>query len=203
MNQKPNIANLILAAGGSTRMSSPKQLLPWKGSFLLNHAITIANKIENVTTFVVLGAYFKDIHSKLDRTKIKIIHNQKWKNGLGHSIATGVAFIKNQPIAYDGILIMLADQPLITADFMNQVIRLFEPNKKQIIASSYENNTMGVPALFDVAYSDELQNLNKDMGAKRLIHDHKNQVITIDAKEFISDIDTLEDYQRLYTANHQ
>ncbi|PTM10405.1 MAG: hypothetical protein DA407_03710 [Bacteroidetes bacterium] len=203
MNSKPNIAVLILAAGNSSRMEEPKQLLPWKNTFLLNHAINTATKINSLKTFVVLGANYELIKSKIQHNDIGVIFNKNWKLGLGSSIACGVQSIMETKQKFDGVLIILSDQPLVDSNYLNDFIRLFKAGSNQIIASIYESKKLGVPALFDSCYFEELSKLNQDKGAKKVITDHIENVITVNANHLIADIDTKEDYEILYKANHQ
>ena len=104
---------MILAAGSSSRMGQPKQLLPWKDSFLLNHTISVAESIQPFITVVVLGANYERINSKIQHRRVVVFRNLKWKEGLGSSIACGINFIQNAGDPVDGVLIILPDQPLI------------------------------------------------------------------------------------------
>jgi molybdenum cofactor cytidylyltransferase len=201
LNQQSNIAILILAAGSSTRMGEPKQLLPWKNTFLLSHTINNALQLGSSKTVVVLGANYKRIKAEIQQETIQIVFNADWKNGLGSSIAFGVNHILNN-YNVDGVFILLADQPLINVSFLNMFFDSFKSGNKQIIASNYENKKLGVPALFDKCYFEELSKLNTDKGAKKVIENHLENVLALNAKHFISDIDTMEDYKRLYDENH-
>jgi len=199
---QPNIATLILAAGNSSRMGVPKQLLPWKNSFLLNHSIDTATQVPNSKTYVVLGANHDLIASKINRIDTEILYNANWKLGLGSSISFGVKSIMKSEQKFDAVLIMLSDQPLIDSNYLNGLINLFKTGSNQIIASVYEPEKLGVPALFDVCYFEELSKLDDDKGAKKIIENHIDNVISLRANDLISDIDTMEEYERLYEGNH-
>ena len=183
-------------------MGNIKQLLAWKGTFLLKHTISNVLQLESTQTIVVLGANYERIKAEIQQECIQIIYNTNWENGLGNSIAFGVKHILSNSNV-DGVLITLADQPLIDATYLNTLIGSFNIGKKQIVASNYGNEKLGVPALFDSCYFEELSELNQDKGAKKVIENHLDNVITLNAKHLISDIDTKEDYERLYKANHQ
>ena len=202
MFQKPNIAILILAAGDSTRMGSPKQLLKWKNTTLLGNAIETAQELKASKLTVVLGANYEDIKKKISQDQIEIIRNDNWKLGLGKSIAFGINHILKNDFELDGVFVMLADQPLIDATFLNSILDKFEVGKRQIIATSYKNGKQGVPVLFDKGYFEELSQLNDDNGAKRVLQKHSENVLVIKGDTMVSDIDSLEDYNRLYMANH-
>ena len=202
MSDKLNIAILILAAGESKRMGTPKQLLKWKNTTLLGHTIQVSETL-NLKTFVVLGANFEEIKNSISSRSIQILNHENWKNGLGSSIAFGVDYIFKNELDIEAILIVLADQPLINSEYLNSMISVFEKGKNQIIASSYKDGKKGVPVLFDKIYFKELAQLSNDKGAKRLIEKYTDKVVLLNAESMVSDIDTIEDYNGLYQANHQ
>jgi len=202
LSYQPKIAILILAAGNSSRMGEPKQLLPWKNTSLLNHAINTAVLLDNSKTFVVLGANYERITSKIQRDDISIIYNANWELGLGSSIAFGVRSIMTTDHKFDGVLIMLSDQPLIDFNYLEMLRSSFKPGTNQIIASTYETKKLGVPALFDTCYFEELSELSQDKGAKKVFSYHIENVTSFEARLLISDIDTMEDYKTLYSSNH-
>lgn len=182
-------------------MGDIKQLLAWKDTFLLKHTISNVLQLESTQTIVVLGANYERIKAEIQQERIQVIYNKDWENGLGNSIAFGVKYVqKNYKV--DGVLITLADQPLIDAIYLNALIGSFNIGKKQIVSSNYGNEKLGVPALFDSCYFEELSELNQDKGAKKVIENHLDNVLALNAKHLISDIDTKEDYEKLYKENH-
>lgn len=195
MSNQSNIATLILAAGSSRRMGTPKQLLPWKQTTLLGHTIEIVLELNIKNTFVVLGANAKLITPEIERYPIQMIQHTDWQNGLGTSIAFGVKYIQNLKNNIDGILIVLADQPLIDSTHLNALIEVFLSKKHKIITTSYHKNKEGVPAVFDVAYFDDLKKLTDDFGAKTLIKN--NTTFSVEASNKILDLDTKEEYEKL------
>ena len=182
-------------------MGNIKQLLAWKGTFLLKHTISNVLQLESTQTIVVLGANYERIKAEIQQECIQIIYNTNWENGLGNSIAFGVKHILSN-YNVDGVLITLADQPLIDATYLNTLIGSFKIGKKQIVASNYGNEKLGVPTLFDSCYFEELSELNQNKGAKKVIENHLDNVSALNAKHLISDIDTKEDYEKLYKENH-
>lgn len=199
----PNIVALILAAGQSKRFGSPKQLLKWKESNLLANTIKTVCSSNASNVFLVLGAMYDQILEKTDTDSVEVIKNKYWEQGLGNSIAFGVNHIIKSNINVDGILLTLADQPLVDSDYLNSIISMFESGNNQIIASSYSNGKKGVPALFDPCYFDELIKLKGDKGAKEIMEKHSKNVSVIEGKHKLTDIDTFQDYEKLYKANHQ
>ena len=193
----PNIIALILAAGQSKRFGSPKQLLKWKESNLLENAIKTVCESKVSSTILVLGANYDKILERTDINSVEILRNYSWEKGLGNSIAFGVNQILDRDIKVDGLLLMLADQPLINEDYLNTMIDTFEVGNNQIIASSYLNGKKGVPVLFDRCYFNELSNLQGDKGAKDLLDKYSSEVALIDGDQKLFDIDTIEDFKSL------
>lgn len=197
MNQKSNIAILILAAGESSRMTDHiKQLLPWKGITLLQNAIQQANATIAVETFVVLGANKNEIQNRIDLENYSIIQNDDWKSGIGSSISAAIKQFSKQDRTFDAILIMLADQPLIDTTYLNNMIALWKKNSPKIIATKYKKRN-GVPAIFSAVHHFALKSLNEDFGAKEIMQQHKNVILGVHPNGKEIDIDTWQEYQKL------
>ena len=197
-----NIAVLIPAAGTSRRIGSPKQLLKWRDSTLIGHAIETATGLNQNKVLVVLGAYYDRIRPEIQRFDIQILKNDNWKIGLGSSIASGADFLLTSGDSFNGVLVLLPDQPLIVPFYLKAMIDKFKAGQKQIITTSYGNGKYGVPAIFDKSYFKELSLLNDDRGAKDLIKKHSKFVSVIDIVPLVTDIDTEEAYNKIYKANH-
>jgi molybdenum cofactor cytidylyltransferase len=199
LESPPKIAIVILAAGASKRMGSPKQLLKWGDQTLIEHSIKEAQGVNSKSVLVVLGANFDLIKNHIqDDSQITILNNPRWEQGLGTSIAIAVEYLQNSKSSVDGVLITLCDQPLITSDYLSLLISKFKSGKNQIIATSYGNGKHGVPALFDKVYFNELMGLNDDQGARDILKRQANNVIGVAPPESNVDLDTKEDYSNLY-----
>ena len=186
-----NIAVLILAAGSSSRMGTPKQLLPWKHKTLIEHVIQTSLKA-TTNVFAVLGANYESILNAIKDYPIQILKHKNWQDGLGSSIAFGVKHIKEN---FAAVLVLLVDQPLINNAHITTLIEAYISKKSKIITTQYNKQKEGVPAIFDKLYFDELCKLNQDFGAKEIIDD--NETYSIEASNKILDIDTKSDYERL------
>lgn len=202
MPNESKIAVLVLAAGGSTRMGSPKQLLKWKGSNLVNHAISKAIKLKAKDVYLILGANAELIQHEIDSKEVITLINFEWEKGLGSSISHGVRFILKSHPEIEGVLIMLTDQPLIMYNHYLKLINSFETGNKSIIATKYSDNKVGVPAVLDKVYFNELCSLNSDFGAKQLLIKYTKNVQSILNQNAVFDLDTLEQYDELYKENH-
>nr|WP_293300601.1 nucleotidyltransferase family protein [Allomuricauda sp.] len=190
-----NISILILAAGASSRMKGKaKQLLPWKDTTLLGHAIVQAKKVSDSVT-VVLGARAEHIQNAIPNT-VESIHNSNWELGMGSSISKGVQHILKENPSPDGILIMLVDQPLLEAPYLNQLKSKFEKDLSKITATAY-GEKVGVPAIFPKHLFLELTQLSGNFGARQIIKAHKKQISVLQPEGKEIDIDTIETYNQL------
>lgn len=186
-------AILILAAGNSSRMGTAKQLLPYKQTTLLGWSIKQAQKSKACDVYCVLGANAEIIKKQIDNTSIKIIINPNYNDGLSTSIVFGVNYLMDKKI--DSILIMLADQPNVTTNYLNEMLAIYKENPTKTIASNYKNKN-GVPAIFPKSSFNKLLNLKGDKGAKELLNEQSSEIIKMKPFSLI-DIDTNEDYQNL------
>ncbi len=187
---------LLLAAGRSSRMKEPKQLLPWDGKKLIEHQIlNLLATGESLT--VVMGAYAEKILPLIEPLPIDIVHNDCWEDGMGTSIAQGTSHLLEQHPNMDGILISLIDQPLLTTAHFNKMLTAFQPGSKQIIISKADIQWSGAPVLFDKTFIRELIQLKGDEGAKKVTNKHKDAIVTIDGGALLTDIDTPLAYQEV------
>nr|WP_299382159.1 nucleotidyltransferase family protein [Allomuricauda sp.] len=190
-----NIATIILAAGASTRMEGHiKQLLPWGNTTLLGNSIVQAKKVSGKVC-VVLGAHLDEIRKELP-LHTYWVHNPEWKSGMGSSIASGVNTLINEGNTPDGILIMLADQPMLTASYLSKLKSAFAEGNNSIVATEYPNG-LGVPALFDKSLFPVLSGLNREFGARQVIMSQKSLCLGIDPMGKAMDIDTLLEYNHI------
>ncbi|PPK86240.1 molybdenum cofactor cytidylyltransferase [Neolewinella xylanilytica] len=194
-------AILLLAAGSATRMGTAKQLLPWRGTTLVRHAADTALRVPDAEVFVVVGAHKGKVIGELKALSVNVVHNSGYEEGLGSSIAAGVREIlapaRRRP---SRLLIMLADQPSVTATFLAGLLRRSE-REASIVAAAYSGRA-GVPAVFPAHYFDVLQNLGGDAGAGQLLNGGEAPVTLIQPDVDLFDIDTPEDYQR-YEGNQE
>lgn len=197
MDNKPSIAILILAAGESSRMGEQtKQILAWKDNTLLGTAVAQAKASIANHTYVVLGAKEEVIKAEVNLESATVIQNVQWRNGLGSSIATGVAYLEAKGVTPDALLIMLADQPLIDTNYLNKMMGNWIGNPSKIITTQYKNHS-GVPAIFGNEYFEELQKLNQDFGAKDIIAANDGVILALDPDGKEVDIDSWEAYEAL------
>ncbi|AFL85328.1 putative MobA-like protein [Belliella baltica DSM 15883] len=191
----PQTGIIILAAGNSSRLGQAKQLLDFKGEKLLQIAIDIAEDSLSDVNLVVLGAYKEQIKNEIDFQSCEIVTNENWSKGLSSSMKVGLsAMIENY--AVDQILIMLSDQPFVTKELLNLMIKTQLESRKGIVACRY-GDTLGVPVLYTKKYFEELMQLKEKEGAKKVIFNHLEDCEIIVFERGKIDIDTQEDYDQL------
>ncbi|MBD2337513.1 nucleotidyltransferase family protein [Calothrix sp. FACHB-156] len=194
--EKASIAIMILAAGASTRMGTPKQLLLYQGRSLVQYIteIAIASVCEPVV--VVLGAYAEQIRPQINELPVTIVENLDWALGMGSSIQAGMDLLNSLNQKITAVVIVLCDQPFLSPEIINQLVDAYHTTQKPIIACEYAN-TLGVPALFSHQFFAELANLPGNSGAKKVIQNNLNQVFSIPFNLGNIDIDTPSDYEKL------
>lgn len=187
-----NIGAVVLAAGGSSRLGQPKQLLKFRGETLIGRAVRAAADAGCDPILVVVGDAGAAIREELGGTRATIVQNREWQLGLGTSIRSGLQEIG--PV--DAVILLTCDQSLVEGSVIAQLIATQKKTGKPIVASSYAN-TLGVPALFDRSFFEELLALPNDSGAKSLIEAHPGDTASIEFERGAIDVDTPEDFERL------
>ena len=192
----PNVGIVILAAGASTRMGTPKQLLRYQERTLLRHTIEVAIASVCRPIVVVLGANAQLIRSDISQLSIQIVENLQWNKGMSSSIEVGIQELKTFSPELDAVIVTLCDQPFISTEIINQLALAYHSTNKPIIACEY-GKTLGVPALFSDRLFSELMTLIGGEGAKQIIKKHSQEVFSISFPEGATDIDTPKEYADL------
>jgi len=189
------IAGVILAAGSASRMGETKQLLLFKGRPILEHVIKNARQSNLYEIIVVLGHDTDKIQQSVDFSGTKTVTNSEYLKGQSTSIIKGVKTIS--PIC-DAAMFLLADQPLIKSNIINNIINAFESSQKSIIIPYYKK-TRGNPVIFERALFPDLNLLSGDTGPRVLFNKFKNSIfkVPLHDKAILIDIDTKDDYQKL------
>ncbi|PKM38322.1 MAG: nucleotidyltransferase family protein [Gammaproteobacteria bacterium HGW-Gammaproteobacteria-10] len=188
-----NVYTVILAAGASRRLGSPKQLLEWRGRTLLDNTIENARSLLNERVIVILGSQAQTIQEKVDLSGVVAVVNPNWQTGIASSIRAG---IDSLPVNADGVLMLLSDQPLVGYRAMQNLLTQWQIEPSHIAASQYQD-TVGVPALFPSAFFGALRSLRGDRGAKSLLLQFEDKLQKIPLPEAELDIDTREDFDHL------
>lgn len=187
---------IILAAGSSSRLGRPKQLLDYKGKTLLQTVIYEALKTDHKPVIVVLGAHAQEIAALHKHNQINIVINKNWKNGLASSIVAGVSTMIKLHNEIESIIIVVADQVFIKKSNFNNLIKKQKETGKNIIASAYDG-TIGTPVLFKKDYFEALLSLKGTEGAKNILKQSAQDLETVFFEQGGIDIDTETDYNNL------
>jgi molybdenum cofactor cytidylyltransferase len=188
-----NISIIVLAAGSSSRLGTPKQLVTYQGNSLLRHICEVSLKSKADSLYVVLGSQKSRMEEEIATLNLNIVDNPHWQTGISTSIHAGIQALPN---SIDAALILLCDQPKITPSLIDTLIDLYNNSHKPIIACRY-GGTVGVPALYGRKVFPDLLNLHGDEGAKRIIERHPPFRLLIDFPEGIYDIDSPDDSNSL------
>jgi len=191
-----NCAVVIIAAGESKRLGSPKQLLLLDKDSMLNRLIKMVQKAVDFPIYLVLGANAEKIKAQLPNVNLNIVENTEWQEGMGSSIRLGVQAVASSANKYDGVLILVCDQPYLTQQAIKDLVTL-QQLKKTAIAASFYANIAGTPALFHASVFPDLLVLKGDQGAKRIIQERDQELAKLQFEKGVLDIDTPEDYQQL------
>ncbi len=190
------IGMMILAAGASTRMGKPKQLLLHRGQTLLRSAVETAVASVCRPTVVVIGAHAELVKKELEHLPILVVENREWEKGMSSSIRIGLDALVHTGAELDGVVIVLCDQPFVTADVLDGLIRAHRKTGQMIVASAY-SEARGVPALFARELFGEIGALEGNEGARQVIANHPDDVATVYFPEGAVDVDTPGDYEAL------
>jgi molybdenum cofactor cytidylyltransferase len=188
---------IILAAGASSRLGTPKQNLIYQGQTLLQRAIhTALTSACCEKIVVVLGANEGVIRPNISDHQIHITYNPNWQEGIASSIRLGITELQKLEPNIKAAILMLCDQPFVDPLLIYQLTERKAENNNGIIACAYKD-TLGVPALFDASYFPQLLMLQGKEGAKKLIKAFSHDVLPVAFPLGAIDIDTMDDYEGL------
>lgn len=189
------ISAILLAAGESRRMGRPKQLLDWQGKTLLLHVLENLSRSSADEIILVLGHEADRILESLPALPVKIVVNPDYQTGMASSLRQGLLAMNPGSEAF---LVMLADQPGIGPDLIDQVIRTFrQADPKRGIARPVYRGVAGHPVLIGACYLQEALQLQGDVGARQILSNHPDDILEIETERnaVLVDMDTPEEYR--------
>ncbi len=188
-----SIVAVVLAAGESVRFGSPKQLLEFEGESLVGRAVRLAEGVCGDRSVLVVGSDWKKVLAACGPQRGFFVRNDHYESGMAGSIACGVGSVAS---VADAVLLIMADQPLITAEHLSSLIQEWSKSVDNIIVSEYAG-VQGPPVIFPAHCFDKLMQLEGDQGARALLSDPALSVkgLAFDAASI--DIDTPEDLENL------
>jgi molybdenum cofactor cytidylyltransferase len=189
-------AGLVLAAGGSSRMGSPKQLLPIRGRPLLELVLAAAGASRLDRVLVVLGGNAERIAAEVDLGRARVVLNLDYASGMASSLRVGLAALDPD---VQRVAVILGDQPDISAALLDELLDLQFQEGLPAAALSF-GGLLHPPVVLDRRLWPELSSLEGDVGCRALIRSRPELVASLpvsdDARHPI-DIDTPDDYRRL------
>jgi molybdenum cofactor cytidylyltransferase len=185
---------MILAAGESKRMGKPKLLLPYGEKTIIETIVEtiVSSNVEN--TLVILGSDREKIEEKIKNSPVKIVYNRDFRSGMLSSVQCG---FKALPQETRAVLVVLGDQPKISADVINKLIDTYKSTGKGIVLPVYKKER-GHPVLIDVKYGEEVENLSPEVGLRGTVYNHPEDILEVEVEtpSIFQDIDDESDYKR-------
>ncbi len=183
------VAAIILAAGNSSRLGRPKQLLELAGETLLHRAARVALEAGFAPVVVVLGAIVEQARAALADLDVRITINERWRDGLGTSVSAGIGAVDDA----DAAVLLTCDQARVDVGSLRRLRAAYDDTCPGIIASRY-TGVLGVPALFSREHFPALRQLDGESGARTLLREFSAEVTAIDLPEAAVDIDREADW---------
>ncbi len=198
----PFISGILLAAGLSTRMGQPKQLLPFGKSTIVETVVDNMLDAKFSEVIVVVGHCAEQIRDILGERPVKIVYNPDYREGMLTSAQAGIrsrdyANARNKS-ERDAFSLMLVDQPFITSTLIDKAIDTYTQTDKGIVLPSY-NYQRGHPVIFHHRYADDILKLDAESGGVRTLFKSNSDdihYVTVDTDDVLRDIDEPKDYER-------
>lgn len=189
--------SIILAAGASRRLGTPKQLVSYRGEALLTHTLRAVREAGGDPILVVLGANSGLISSTLDLSDVQTVLNPLWQQGIATSIRAGMkALLREEPLAR-AVMLLVCDQPSVSATHLKLLIDTHTASASELIVASQYAGVAGIPAIFPASQFSRLQSLTGDTGARQILRAPNGPMLTIALEGGEMDIDEPEDLKSL------
>ncbi len=190
-----SVAGVLLAAGGSTRLGRPKQLLAYRGQTLVRQAAETALAGGLDPLVVVLGAHAPLVRREVADLPVAIVENPAYLEGQSTSLRAGLAAL---PAETPAVMVLLADMPAVTADVIRDLANTWRATRAAIVRPTYAGQP-GNPVLFTGALLPELAAVRGDEGGRAVLRAHAAavQLLPVGCAGVVSDVDTWAAYWAL------
>jgi molybdenum cofactor cytidylyltransferase len=190
-----NVTAIVLAAGTSSRMGQPKQLLSYEGKSLVRRAVEAAVHSKARQTIVVTGAASEQVDAELTGLAVMLVHNPEYADGMSTSLRAGLRAVRPE---VDAVVVLLADQPFVTSAIIDALIDLYEQAGAKIVRPRYGDQP-GNPVLWDRSLFDELVAQTGDQGGRVLLQKYASEIAWLEFPDLgqQTDVDTREEYASL------
>ena len=189
------LAAVILAAGGSSRMGQPKQLLKFRGTSLLRRAIDTALAVPTEQVIVVLGHAADQLLPECTATSATVVLNDQWMEGVSTSLRGGLAAVSSEA---RGVFIYPADMPLVTPEALRELAHRQQVSGRPAAVTD-AGGVRGVPVFITRSLFPALMIQEGDVGGAQYLRGHPEAVeaVHFDDPDLVRDVDRPEDYARL------
>ncbi len=188
------VAGIVLAAGLSTRLGRPKQLVEVCGKPALQHVLDTVRQTRLAPVILVVNPDVARALSALDTRGCTIVVNHRPEEGQSSSLRAGLEAV---PADCDAVVFLLGDQPFVGAEIVDGLIERFAVTGAPIVRPRYDDGP-GNPVLIGRALFAELAELRGDTGARPLLAKHQASIVEFDARQHRTpiDLDTPDDIER-------
>lgn len=195
------IGGVILAAGESFRMGSPKALLDIGGRTFLEHCVDVLQSAGVTRVVAVLGADEQEIRRRVRLTSATMVTNSDWQSGQLSSLVAGLNALACDGL--EGAVVWPVDRPLVGPDVVKSLCDAFRSSGKGVVVPVYRGRR-GHPVVFSVKLFDELKLADPAIGARQIVHAHPDEVAEVltEVEGVVTNIDTPEDYRRILPRRH-
>ena len=204
MNREaPKITALLLAAGPSSRLGQPKQLVQVGNESLVRRLSRLLLEQESISVKVVVGAESERVSEEIQDLPVAVVHNQDWEQGMGASISCGVRSIVGEA---DGILLMVCDQWCVESADLASLVAAWKLDPSRIMVASWHEGralVSGPPVIFPHRIKQELISVIRSRGARQVIDRHMDIVEYFELENAADDLDRPEDLERLIDYDRQ
>jgi molybdenum cofactor cytidylyltransferase len=190
------VAAVILAAGKSSRMGEPKQLLRLGESTVLGQTIDNVRRSTVREIVLVLGGSAETIRRQLTLPEsLKVVVNPLWQQGMASSLRAGLCAVSSET---EAALIILADQPFVHPETLNRLAEQHRQSRVQIVIPTHRG-VRGNPVLLDRSVFAEVMALEGELGCRAIFGNHLEGIVKleVDDEGILLDIDSPGDYERL------
>lgn len=194
-----SIGTILLAAGGSSRLGQPKQLVEIDGEPLVRRQAKLLLALEPACVVVVTGAVRQDVEAALAGLDVGFARHPDWEGGMGTSIARGIRLMPEQ---VRGALLLLVDQYRLEVADLERLIEAWSADPLAVALAGWDGER-GPPTLFPRSLFERLSRLQGDDGARPVLKKFKGRQITLDMPNAAFDVDVTEDLANLGSAGHR
>ena len=197
MNRSLKLSAILLAAGPSSRLGQPKQLVVYDGETLVRRSARLLSVLLDDPLVAVTGYEASKVAAQCEDLAVNCVFNPEWEKGMGGSIARGARYVSN---VTDGILVAVCDQWRLSRPDLDRLVESWRAAPKRIHAANWQEGAAyvsGPPVIFPARFRGDLKGLDKSRGARQLIDRHMEIVEFVELESAAMDLDRPEDLRVL------